>query len=161
MARPATQDDDALRRHASVLATGIEEALAPWVVRVVSAVGDAWQPGLGHELAGPAVVAGRRARAEVGPRVRTLLEADVDEQSTGPLALVREAVLYPTEVLRRAGVGPVARDEFSERAFPADVFGLAPASFAELDPSLHEPGLIWGAAKAHVVLARRRAEGLR
>ena len=27
--------------------------------------------------------------------------------------------------------------------------------------SLHEPGLVWGAAKAHVVLARRRAEGRR
>ena len=31
----------------------------------------------------------------------------------------------------------------------------------DLDPALHEPGLRWGAAKAHVVLARRRAEGRR
>lgn len=161
MTRSATQDDDDLRRYAEALATGIEHALAPWVVRSVSTVADAWRPGLGHELQGPASVAGRRASTEVGPRVRALLETDVDEQSTGPLALVRQAVLYPTEVLNQAGVGPVVRDEFSERAFPADVFGLAPASFAELDPSLHEPGLMWGAAKAHVVLARRRAGGVR
>lgn len=161
MTRPATQDDDALRRYASVLATGIEEALAPWVVRSVSTLADAWKPGLGQELEGLTAEAARRATREVGPRVRALLEADVDAQRTGPLALVREAVVYPTEVLRRAGVGLVVRDEFSERAFPADVFGLAPASFADLDPALHEPGLIWGAAKAHVVLARRRAEGMR
>ena len=161
MTRSATQDDDDLRHYASVLATGIEAAIGPWVVRVVTAVAEAWQPGLGHELEGSAMAAGHRATLAVGPPVRALLEADVDQQSTGPLALVRGAVSFPTEVLRRAGVGPVARDEFAERAFPADVFHLAPASFADLDPSLHEPGLNWGAAKAHVVLARRRAEGQR
>ena len=60
-----------------------------------------------------------------------------------------------------AGVPAVVRDEFAERAFPGDVYDLAIASFADLDTALHEPGLVWGAAKAHVVLARRRAEGLR
>ena len=65
------------------------------------------------------------------------------------------------QVLADAGVPPIVRDEFEERAFPDDVYGLAPASFADLDPALREPGLVWGAAKAHVVLARRRAEGLR
>ena len=85
----------------------------------------------------------------------------MDEQRTGPLAVIRTAVRYPTEVLAAAGVGPVQRDEFAERSFPDDVYDLAPASFADLDPALHEPGLVWGAAKAHVVLARRRAEGKR
>jgi putative CocE/NonD family hydrolase len=46
-------------------------------------------------------------------------------------------------------------------SFPDDAYDLGPASFADIDPSLHEPGLMWGAAKAHVHLARRRAEGLR
>jgi hypothetical protein len=41
------------------------------------------------------------------------------------------------------------------------VYDLSPAAFADLDPSLREPGLTWGAAKAHVHLARRRREGLR
>jgi hypothetical protein len=59
-------------------------------------------------------------------------------------------------VLRAAGVPPVRRDEFAEHAFPDDVYDLAPASFADVDPSLHEPGLVWGAAKAHVHLSRRR-----
>ncbi|MEZ5138517.1 MAG: hypothetical protein R2711_07040 [Acidimicrobiales bacterium] len=89
--------------------------------------------------------------------MRALLAADVDAQAQGPLALVREAVRHPTAVLAAAGVGPVVRDEFDERAFPDDVYGLAPAAFADLDPALGELGLVWGAAKAHVVLRRRRA----
>ena len=35
------------------------------------------------------------------------------------------------------------------------------ATVVGLPTALHEPGLVWGAAKAHVVLARRRAEGRR
>ncbi len=45
--------------------------------------------------------------------------------------------------------------------FPDDDYDLTPASFGDLDPALHEPGLVWGAAKAHVFLARRRAAGQR
>jgi hypothetical protein len=45
--------------------------------------------------------------------------------------------------------------------FPADVYALVPATLADLDPELAQPALTWGAAKAHVILARRRAEGRR
>ncbi|MEJ7583271.1 MAG: hypothetical protein WKF43_04120 [Acidimicrobiales bacterium] len=113
------------------------------------------------EARAAAAVAGDGARDEVGPRLRELLALDVDEQPTGPLALLREAVRYPTAVLRDVGVTPVPRDAFAERAFPDDVYGLAPASFADIDPDLTEPGVAWGAAKAHVILARRRREGRR
>ena len=34
--------------------------------------------------------------------------------------------------------------------------GRVVSTGADLAPELHEPGLVWGAAKAHVVLARRR-----
>jgi hypothetical protein len=106
-----------------------------------------------------AAAAGVLAIDEVMPRLRELLATDVDEQRTNPLSLLRGAVRYPTEVLRSAGVPAVVRDEFDERAFPDDVYGLTPASFADVDPSLHEPGLTWGAAKAHVHLSRRRGGG--
>ena len=66
---------------------------------------------------------------------------------------------YPTEVLAEAGVPPVVRTGVGRAAVPDDVYGLAPATWADIDPALHEPGLVWSAAKAHVVLARRRAEG--
>ncbi len=154
-------EDEALAVYAERLAAAIEAALAGWVVRSVRRVADAWRPGLGVELAGAAEQAGRDAVADVGPRVRTLLSSDVDRQATGPLDICRSAVGYQTRVLADAGVPPVERDDFAVRIFPDDVYGLVPASFAEIDESVAEPGLVWGAAKAHVVLARRRAEGMR
>ena len=53
----------------------------------------------------------------------------------------------------------MVRDRFAEQTFPDDVYDLVPASFADVDPSLHEPGLLWGAAKAHTVLVRRKGLG--
>jgi hypothetical protein len=158
---PANTDEQQLAVHAAALAEGIERALPGWVVRSVVGLADAWRPGLGSTLVGPAAEAGEAAARDVGPEVRALLSLDVDAQATGPLAVLRTAVRYPTEVLEAAGVPHVVRDEFAERAFPDDAYGLAPAAFADLDPGLHEAGLVWGAAKAHVVLARRRAEGRR
>jgi hypothetical protein len=92
----------------------------------------------------------------VGAQVRALLALDVDEQRVNPLDVVRRAVSYPTMVLRAAGMPEVVRDEFAARTFPDDVYDLAPASFAEVDQSLYEPGVEWGAAKAHAHLSRRR-----
>jgi hypothetical protein len=81
--------------------------------------------------------------------VRRLLEADIDDQGTTPLAIVRAAAVpYPTEVLREAGVPPVQRDEMAERLFPDDLYDLTPASFADLGSELKDVGLAWGAAKA-------------
>ena len=97
--------------------------------------------------------AGRRAAAEVGSEVRALLAADIDEQRTTPLSLLRSAVRYPTQVLEEAGVPPVERDPIQERLLPGDIYDLSPARFADVDPALAEPGMVWGAAKA---LAHRR-----
>ncbi len=44
--------------------------------------------------------------------------SDIDEQRTTPLALIRGAVRYPTEVLRAAGVPPVERDRFAAAGVP-------------------------------------------
>lgn len=147
-----------LRAHADALAMAIERAIPGWVARAVADRARHWQPGILAGLAEPVEAAGAAAAGEVGARIRDLLSLDVDEQRTGPLALLRSAVSYPTAVLADAGVPPVVRDAFAERAFPDDVYDLAPASFADVDPSLRELGLVWGAAKAHVVLARRRME---
>ena len=97
--------------------------------------------------------AGLQAAAEVGPAVRRLVEADIDAQRTTPLALLRSAVRYPTRVLQEAGVPPVERDPIQVRLLPDDLYDLSPASFADVDPALAEPGMVWGAAKA---LAHRR-----
>jgi hypothetical protein len=144
----ASADLEQLSRYAAALADAIEAALPQWVVRSVA------RRAAGLESESRA--AGERARAEVGPKVRALLATDVDRQWTNPLQLVRGAVTYPTAVLRAAGVPPSARDAFAERVFPEDVYDLSPASFEDVDPALSELGIEWGAAKAHVVLQRRR-----
>ncbi len=74
-----------------------------------------------------------------------------------PLALLRSAVRYPTDGAgRRRGAAGARATSQAVRLFPDDAYDLGPATFADLHPSVHEPGLVWGAAKAHVVLARRR-----
>ncbi|HEY3809796.1 MAG TPA: hypothetical protein VGL49_00065, partial [Acidimicrobiales bacterium] len=81
---------------------------------------------------------------------------DIDAQRTTPLALLRHAVRVPTEVLRDAGMAPVARDRFAREAFPDDDFDLSPASWADIDPALTELGITWGAAKAFEHRRRHR-----
>lgn len=154
-------DAAALAGYAAALAQGIETHLPRWVERVVAERHRAWAGAVPEEVAVAACTAGEVAVAEVVPQVRELLDRDVDAQATGPLALLRSAVVHPTRVLRAAGVPPVERDPVAVHIHPHDVYDLVPASFADVHPDLHEPGLTWGAAKAHVVLARRRREGLR
>jgi hypothetical protein len=146
-----------MSEYASALADQIDAALGPWVVRCVTTRAEAWRGSVDPVIAAAATAAGRQAQAETGSAVRALLAADIDDQRTTPLALVRAAVRYPTEVLRHAGVPPVVRDPFDERAFPDDIYGLSPASFADIDPSLADPGLAWGAAKAFEHKRRHRS----
>ena len=140
--------------HATALADAVEVALPGWVERSVTRIMAAWlgrPPDAGVVEA--AREAGRRAGAEVGAQVRALVAADIDDQWTTPLSLLRAAVRYPTAVLADAGVPPVERDPFREKLEPGDLYDLSPATFADVDPSLAEPGMVWGAAKA---LAHRR-----
>jgi hypothetical protein len=155
------EDAAALARHAARLADGIDGAIPGWVERSVRRVLADQGIEIDEATAGAIADAAAAARAEGTPRVRALLATDVDEQGTNPLSILRGLVRHPTAVLRSAGARPVARDAFAVRSFPDDVYDLAPAAFADVDPGLHEPGLVWGAAKAHVHLARRRREGRR
>jgi hypothetical protein len=158
----AADDDARLARLGAALADGVLVAIPGWVQRQVERVLDAWMeasPGSTVDSAqrdgalASATVAGRQAAEAVGPVLRALLGADVDEQTVTPLQLVRELVRFPAAVLEAAGVPPVVRDPFAEQRFPDDRYGLTPASLAAVDPTLAEPSLTWGAAKA---LAHRR-----
>jgi hypothetical protein len=152
-----TNDDErALAAYAAELADAVDAALPGWVRRCV----ERFLPVTGV-VATEIDEAADEVRVRVGAAVRTLLLTDIDEQVTTPLTLLRRAVAEPTAILRRHGVAPVVRDEFEERSFPDDVYHLTPASFADVDPSLADVGLRWGAAKAFVFKQRRRAEGKR
>jgi hypothetical protein len=109
-------------------------------------------------VAASAAAAGVAAREEVGPLVRTLLAADIDEQVTTPLAIIRSAaVRFPTAVLRQAEVPPVVRDAFAASAFPDDIYDLSPASYGDLSADLVDLGIAWGAAKAFIHKRRHRS----
>lgn len=155
-------DAAALASYAEALADAAVAALPVWVQRSIAERYRAWR---GDDPPGAVTVAGqaagRAAIADVEGPLRALLAQDVDEQRGNPLAVLRGAVGHPTQVLRAAGVPPVVRDADAQRLFPDDDYDLTPGAFADIDPALHEVGLVWGAAKAHVVMSRRRAEGRR
>ncbi len=138
------------------LADAVESVLATWLTRCVldtaRRVGSATSP----DLLDAARDMSRAAAPLVMTELRNLLVTDVDDQRSNPLSVLRHAVHYPTAVLHAAGFTPVQRDEFAIRAFPADVYNLSPATWADIDESLVEPGLIWGAWKAKTVLDRRK-----
>jgi hypothetical protein len=145
----AAVDDDAnraLREHGELLAAAVVEVLPAWVVRAVVE--------RAPDLQVQAEAAGRVAADELGPRLRALLAADVDDQRANPLALVRDAVRYPTAVLADGGIPAPARARFDVEHFPDDPYGLTPMTWGDLDESLHEPGIVWGALKARAHRAR-------
>lgn len=158
VANPAS-DEDRLAEIAAVLADRVDEVVPGWIERLVLERVRQWRGDVPAPVAAEAAAAGHAAGAEVARVMRPLLAADVDEQATNPLQVLRLATARAHEVLERHGVPAVARDEFSERSFPGDRYDLMPATWADVDPSLHEPGITWGAAKAFVYKARRRAGG--
>lgn len=94
---------------------------------------------------------------ELSTNVRELLLLEAWEQRRNPLDLVRECTGALSRELARLGARPVRRDEFEERSFPGDVFGLCPATWSDVHPDLHEVGLEWGAWKAAAIIAHRRS----
>ena len=151
-----SQDDAAFAAYGAALADAVDQVLAGWVVRcVVERCTDAGVP-VTDAVRDRAATAGEACRAEVVPALRDLLALDLDDQQGTPLGILRDAARFPTEVLSGLGVPHVRRDEFDERADPDDVYALAPAAFADVDESLTGPGIAWGAAKAHVHMARHR-----
>jgi hypothetical protein len=149
-----------LGEYADALVAAVEVALPAWVQRGVDARWSAANVGEpSPELLEATRDAAAAAVADVLPALRQLLARDVAEQPTGPLDVIRRAVVHPTRVLEAAGVPPVARDADAQRLFPDDVYDLVPGAFGDLDESVHDPGLHWGAAKAHVIMRRRRSAG--
>src|SRR5580658_8960948 len=99
-------DDGELQAYGEVLADAICARLPTWVVDSVERVMTAWAGSVPPEVAEAAETAASQALADVGTAVRELLSADIDDQRTTPLALLRRGVSYPTGVLREAGVPP-------------------------------------------------------
>ena len=145
-----------LQEIGSELAQELEVALPVWVEDSIRNVYQAWTGEWPQVIADEARLAGESCRAEIGPLVRQLLEADVAQQQVNPMSILRGASQYPTEVLTRNSVPHVQRDEYLETTFPEDVYGLTPTAFLDFGKTSHELGIAWGAAKAYLHLTERR-----
>ena len=155
----AAADEERLAAIAAELADRVEATVPGWIEGLVLTRVRQWSGQVSGDAAAEAQVAAEGARAEVVPRMRRLLETDIDDQASNPLEVLRGATRHAHEALARIGVPSVERDDFAQRSFPADTYDLMPATWSDIDPELHEIGITWGAAKAFVHKARRRAEG--
>jgi hypothetical protein len=142
----------------AAIVDGVERELPGWVERQVARIVDAWgrlDPAARDAAQRDARLAGAAAVTRVSARLRELFAADAAAQTSTPLEIVRTAYREPTAVLERAGIPPVERDAFHERAWPDDRYGLVPQSLGDLgDPDLAPLLLAWGMAKADVLRIR-------
>jgi hypothetical protein len=142
----------------AAIVVGVERTLPAWVEAQVARILDAY--GRAHPAANlrarvAAVEAGTAATARVASFLRALFALDPADQRATPLEIVRTAYREPTAILRAAGVPPVEREAFDERAWPDDDYGLVPRTLGDLgDGDLAPLQLVWGMAKA---TALRRA----
>lgn len=148
-----------LQEASGAIVTGVERELPGWVERSVARILDAWgraAPDVRERAERDAVDAGRLATVRVVGELTALFALDAEEQRATPLEIVRRAYREPTAVLAEAGIPPVERDEFAERAWPDDTYGLVVHGLGDLgDEDLAPLQMAWGLAKARVLRARR------
>jgi hypothetical protein len=151
----SSKADADLIRLGSELADVVIGAIPGWITGAIESRVTQWeQIGRGRpaveksELAQMAQSAGEHAAVAVAAPLKELLAADVDQQWTTPLALVRPLVGFATGVLEKVGVPGVERDDFQVARFPDDEYGLTPASLSVLGEDVADLALVWGAAKA-------------
>jgi hypothetical protein len=147
-----------LREASDAILAGVAREMPGWVERSVARVLDAWgrtPPDARVDAERAAVGAGRAASERIVDELRDLFARDVEQQSRTPLEIVRSAYREPTAVLAAVGVAPVVRDEFDERAWPDDRYGLVVHDLGDLgDAELAPLQMVWGLAKAKLLRAR-------
>lgn len=153
---------DRLDETAAAIVAGVEVWVPRWVQAQVTRLLDAWGragPEARARAEAEASDVGAEAARRVAASLCELFATAPERQRATPLEIVRSVYREPTEVLAAAGVPPVVRDEFDERSWPDDVYGLVPATLGDLgDPDLGPLQLAWGLAKATVMRARGRPE---
>ncbi len=155
MADPERSDDADARfaEFGEALADAVAAEYEAYLGRVVSL-----RAGAAHGSGASAAEVDRLAAAVTAAAVaglRRLAVTEIDEQRVTPLQVLRRELRPLTAWLvdQRLPVPP--RDEVAKRADPHDLYDLAPATFADVGPATGSAGIAWGAAKAHVHLARR------
>jgi hypothetical protein len=160
----AAREDEAralarLEETGAAIVAGVERQVPGWARAQVERLLDAWGRGPADACVraeAQSAEAGAAAARRIVAELRALFAVDPAQQQATPLEVVRTAYREPTAVLAEAGVPPIVRDEFDERAWPDDIYGLVPRTLGDLgDPELAPLHLAWGMAKATVIRARR------
>jgi hypothetical protein len=155
---------DRLEETAAAIVAGVDANVPTWTRAQVDRLLDAWGRAPADARAraeARSAEAGAAAARRIVGELRALFAVDPERQAATPLEIVRTAYREPTAVLAEAGVPPIVRDDFDERAWPDDVYGLVSRTLGDLgDPDLAPLHLTWGMAKATVIRARR-ARGAR
>ncbi len=129
-------------------------AVGPWVEHQISS---RLPPAQQIDLADLIESVVLEASAEVGARLDLLLCADAADQRSNPLSVLRSAVPFVTRALIAAGIDPVRRDDDARAMHPEDLYDVTPGAFSDFGQEVHDAGMMWGAAKAHLHLRRRAA----
>lgn len=146
---------DRVDEYSQRLFDALSASLEPWLRRSFDRVVDEQGLSAGVDAGRRDAVVADAARTAID-RLHQLFDTDVLEQRHNPLQILRSATDPVTVALRDLGAQPIERDEFQQRSFPDDDFGLCPAAWVDIDESLAEVGLEWGAWKAAAVITRRR-----
>ena len=144
-----------LREASDSILAGVAAALPAWFAGRVAFIADAWgrldapaRASLDAAARDAAVTSTTRVTDALG----VLFGTEAAAQRTTPLEIVRTAAVDVAVVLGAAGIPPVERDAFDERAFPDDVYGVTPSSLSDLgDEDLGPLQPAWGLAKARVL----------
>ena len=148
---------------AARLVAGVQAFGARWVENAVRRIVDAYgrlDSAARAETLDAAAIAGEQAAARVAGELRSLFALAPADQHATPLEIMRSLRQEATEVLAAAGIPPVARDEFEDRSFPDDVYGIVLRSPTELgDDELGGALLAWGLGKAQILRDRRDGDG--
>ncbi|MBM3659143.1 MAG: hypothetical protein FJW95_06525 [Actinobacteria bacterium] len=141
----------------AAIVAGVARTLPDWIESRVAFIADAWGR-LDDATRDALDLAAREVAGSASARVvadlQALFAADAAAQRSTPLEVVRSATADVSALLASVGIPPVERDAFAERAFPEDVYGITPASLADLgDDALGPLQLAWGLAKTQVLRA--------
>jgi hypothetical protein len=145
-------DEAKFFEHGERLHQAITGAIRPWLNAVIeSRVPDtAISAQLAETLDGISTAVDRS--------IAELINADVQEPLSGPLERIRREVEPLNDALDHLGVPAPQRDAVDVQMRPADRHALGPMTFRDLGENVHEAGITWGAAKAHLHLQRRRPD---
>lgn len=145
-------DEAKFLEHGQQLHRAVSGAIRPWLDALIESrvSGSSLTTELAETLDGITTAVDRS--------IAELINADVEKPLSGPLERIRREVEPLNDVLDRLGVSPPHRDPVDVQMRPGDRHALGPMTFRDLGDDVHEAGITWGAAKAHLHLQRRRPD---